>query len=69
MMTEDRFLSSSIGSATNFFELCHITTVFGDWGLRDEITVWTTGYGVLQFGGTVTVNQPQNLGVILGNTN
>ena len=59
----------NIGSATNWFDLCHVTTVYGDFGLADEITLWSTGYAVLQFQGTVTPNTPVEHRTITGNMN
>ncbi len=59
----------NVGGATNFFSLCHVSTVFGDFGIQDEITVWETGYGILQQDGTVNPSPPQQQGVVLGAQN
>ena len=59
----------NVGGATNFFSLCHVTTVYGDFGLQDEITVWETEYGILQNGGGVNAGPAQQMGVVLGNWN
>ena len=59
----------TVGDATNFFELCHVTTVYGDWGLNDEISVWSQSFGIGQFDGSVWIQEPQLEGVIVGNLN
>ncbi len=59
----------NIGSATDWFDLCHVTTVYGDFGLCDEITLWSTGHGVLQFQGDVTFSPPVNHRTLEGNCN
>lgn len=59
----------TVGDATNFFELCHVTTVYGDWGLNDEISVWSQSFGIGQFDGSVWFEEPQLEGVIVGNLN
>ena len=57
------------GGATDFFQMCHVTTVYGDWGLQDEITVLESQYGISQFGGEVGLGAPVSQGVIGGNWN
>ena len=59
----------NIGSATDWFDLCHVTTVYGDFGLFDEITLKSTGHAILQFGGDVTISPPVIHRTIQGNYN
>ncbi len=59
----------AVGDATNFFSLCYVTTVYGDWGLCDEITLWQSDSSILQSTGTVTPGTPAFLRMIQGNCN
>jgi|GEM_PF-2116596 len=57
------------GNATNFLTMCHISTVYGDWGVRDEVTVWQTDWTMSQVGGTGYTTGPQYVRLVLGNEN
>ena len=59
----------AVGGATNWFDLCHVTTVYGDWGLCDEVTLKSTGHAILQVQGDVTINPPVTHRTIQGNCN
>jgi hypothetical protein len=59
----------NIGSATDWFDLCHVTTVYGDFGLFDQITLKSTGHSVLQFQGDVNISAPVVHRTIQGNYN
>jgi len=42
-----------IGSATHMVDVCHVTTVYGDWGLCDEITLRSTNWTISIVDGVV----------------
>ena len=57
------------GSATNFLSMCHVETVFGDWGLQDEITLLQTDWSMSQFGGEGWSTGDAYVRTVLGNWN
>jgi len=56
-----------VGNTTDWFDLCHVTTVYGDFGLCDQITLRSTGHSVFQFGGPVTISPSVAHRTIQGN--
>jgi hypothetical protein len=58
-----------IGSATNMYEMCHVTTVYGDWGLEDEITLRSTTWTVDIMGGAAGIGAETVHRTIEGNLN
>ena len=56
----------TIGNAAHFYELCHVTTVFGDFGLCDEITLYRTGFRIGILGGVVEISPPEQLRQVRG---
>jgi len=44
-----------IGNASHFYSLCHVETVYGDFGLCDEISVLETRYRIQIDNGAVDV--------------
>jgi len=57
--------SVQIGNATDWVEVCTIRTVYGDFGLCDEITLESTTHSVV-FGGSVTLGEPEVVRTIQG---
>ncbi len=57
------------GGATNSLSLCHVTTVYGDWGIRDEITLRRTDWVMGQATGEGWESPPVELRTILGAVN
>lgn len=60
--------SWNIGDATDRVELCTIRTVYGDFGLCDEITLESTIHAI-RVGGDVTLGEPRILRTIQGRCN
>ncbi len=62
-------VEAHIGNAAHFFELCHVTTVYGDFGLCDEISFYRTGYRLDLVGGGVETAGPERLRQVEGRCN
>ncbi len=57
--------SIAIGDATDWVEVCTIRTVYGDFGLCDEITLESTSHTIF-FPGEVTLGEPEVVRTIQG---
>ncbi len=57
---------TTIGSATDWIELCTLRGVAGDFGLCDEITVERTEASI-RYDGEVKLGQPERVSVVQGN--
>ena len=58
-----------VGDASHFYELCHVGTTFGDFGLRDEITLRKTSYRLGLPDGPVEILEEGVIRRIQGNQN
>jgi hypothetical protein len=56
----------AIGSATDWVELCSIRTVYGDWGLCDEITLESTTHAIRYGSSAVELGEPNVVRTIQG---
>ena len=54
-----------VGSATQRYRLCHVSTVYGDFGLCDMVTLHTRAYSVVP-DGSVTVSPDTSERTIMG---